>query len=144
MSLKTTTLKELKSYVSGQIVELPPFAEGQPLVARVSRPSMLKMVSDGSFPNELLVKANEMFMQSETGYDVDDPGMMKDVLGVVEVMAEKALIEPTYEDIKKAGLSLTDDQLIFLFNYTQRGVKALESFRAGQEDRIGSANCEEV
>lgn len=50
-----TSLQNLKTYTKGQIVELPPFAEGMPFVARLKRPSMLALVKSGKIPNELLV-----------------------------------------------------------------------------------------
>ena len=48
--LKVTRIEDLKEYAKGQVVELPPFAEGQPLVVRMSRPSMLAMVEKGRIP----------------------------------------------------------------------------------------------
>lgn len=40
--LKVTSLAELVEYSKGVIVELPEFAEGQPFVVRMTRPSMMK------------------------------------------------------------------------------------------------------
>ena len=40
------------------------------------------------------------------------------------------MIEPTYDDVINAGLELSDDQMMAIFNYTQSGVKALENFRS--------------
>ena len=51
------------------------------------------------------------------------------MLEILEIMAEAALVEPTYDDIKNAGLELADDQLTAIFNYTQDGVAALNLFR---------------
>ena len=39
-------------------------------------------------------------------------------------------MEPTLQQIKSAGLELSDDQIMAIFSYTQVGVKALESFRS--------------
>ena len=127
---KVTTLTELKSYAKGAIVELPSFADGQPFVARLKRPSMLGMVKQGKIPNTLLVKANELFVQGGAGVDPEEENMMDEMMGVLELMAQETFVEPTYEDIKKSGVELTDEQLMFVFNYAQQGVKALESFRA--------------
>ena len=55
--------------------------------------------------------------------------MMKDMIDVLDVICEEAFVEPSYNEIKNAGVTLTDDQYLFIFDYTQRGVKALESFR---------------
>ena len=54
---------------------------------------------------------------------------MKEVLEVVDVLCEAAFVEPTYAQIRDSGVELTDEQYMFIFNYTQNGVKALEPFR---------------
>lgn len=127
--LKITTLNDLESYSKGQLVELPPFAEGQPFVARIKRPSMLQMVANGTIPNILLIKAQSLFLEQTEGFDPDDENMMKEMLQILEIVAKESLIEPKYEQIKECGLQLTDDQLMFLYNYSQQGVNILEPFR---------------
>jgi hypothetical protein len=47
----------------------------------------------------------------------------------MEVLAENALIEPSYKELKEAGIELTDLQLSAIMAYCQRGVKMLEYFR---------------
>ena len=54
---------------------------------------------------------------------------MSQMFDVLELMAKETFIEPTYSEIKEAGVDLTDEQMMFIFNYAQQGVKALESFR---------------
>lgn len=126
--LKVTRIEELREYAKGQIVELPPFAEGQPLVVRVSRPSMLAMVEKGRIPNSLLVTANKLFMGG-SDLDTDNTDFLKDMNGVLKEICKASLIEPTYEEFEEAGIKLTDDQMMAIFSYSQKGVKALESFR---------------
>lgn len=127
--LKLTTLNDLEKYSKGQLVELPPFAEGQPFVARIKRPSMLQMVANGTIPNILLIKAQQLFLEQSEGFDPDDENMMKEMLQILEIVAKESLLEPKYEQIKECGLQLTDDQLMFLYNYSQQGIKILEPFR---------------
>ncbi len=127
--VNVTSIEDLKNYAGGTIVEMPPFAEGQPLVARLKRPSILGMAKQGRIPNTLLVKANELFLQSGAGLDTEEEDTMKQLYDVLDIIASETLVEPTYEDIKNVGLELTDEQMMFLFNYSQQGVKALESFR---------------
>lgn len=124
-----TTIEQLKQYSSGVIVELPPFAEGQPFFAKLKRPSLLGMVKQGKIPNTLLVRANELFVQDGTGFDPDEQDMMSQMFDVLELMAKETFVEPTYEQMKDAGVELTDEQMMFIFNYAQQGVRALESFR---------------
>lgn len=122
-----TSFEDLQRYARGTIVKLPDFAEGQPFVARMCRPSMMALVKVGKIPNSLLVTANEMFNGKSA--DTDDEDVMSNMFGVMEVICETALIEPTYQQIKDAGLELSDDQIMAIFNYTQVGVQALDNFR---------------
>lgn len=127
--LQITSIDELKSYANGTVVELPSFSEGQPFVARLKRPSLLGMVKQGKIPNTLLVRANELFVQAGAGFDVEEENMMEQMFDVLDLMAGETFVEPTYKEIKEAGIQLTDEQLMFIYNYAQQGVRALESFR---------------
>lgn len=127
--MNITTLADLQSYAAGTIVRFPDFAEGQPFVARVRRPSMLVLAKQGKIPNTLLTAAGELFSKGGAGMDADSENMLSDVYGICEVIARASLIQPTYDEIQQAGMELSDDQIMAIFNYTQNGVKALESFR---------------
>lgn len=126
--LKITSLTDLKKYAKGNVVELPPFGEGQRFVARLKRPSLMNMVREGKIPNSLLTKVNELFVDSSR-IDTEENEMLGDMIKIFDAIAEETFVEPTFEQIKEAGIQLTDDQYMFVFNYSQRGVKALESFR---------------
>lgn len=125
---KVTTINDLKQYSQGQLVQLPSFAEGQPFYARIRRPSMLSLARSGKIPNALLTTANSLFL--EGGVDSNDESAMKDIFSVIDVLCEACFIEPSYQEIKDAGIELTDDQYMFVFTYSQKGVKALETFRS--------------
>lgn len=127
--VNVTSIEDLKKYANGTVVEMPPFAEGQPFIARLKRPSILGMAKQGKIPNSLLVKANELFLQNGAGLDAEEEDTMKQLYDVLDLIANETLVEPTYEELKSVGLELTDEQMMFLFNYSQQGVKALESFR---------------
>ena len=127
--MNITTLADLESYAAGTIVRFPDFAEGQPFVARVRRPSMLVLAKQGKIPNTLLTAAGELFSKGGAGMDADNENMLSDVYGICEVIARASLVQPTYDEIQQAGMELSDDQIMAIFNYTQNGVKALESFR---------------
>lgn len=128
-AMATTSIFDLQTYAQGTLVRFPDFAEGQPFVARVRRPSMLVLAKSGKIPNTLLNSANELFTKGGGGMDGDNENMLADIYSICEIICESALKEPTYQQIKDAGLELSDDQLMAIFNYTQTGVKALESFR---------------
>lgn len=125
---QVTSLEQLKQYVNGNIVRLPDFAEGQPFVAKLKRPSILGMAKRGKIPNSLLVKTNELFVQSGS-LDTEENSMMQEIYDVIDLIADETFVEPTYKEIKSTGIELTDEQMMFIFNYSQQGVKALESFR---------------
>lgn len=125
---QVTSLEQLKQYANGNIVRLPDFAEGQPFVAKLKRPSILGMAKQGKIPNSLLVKTNELFLQSGS-LDAEENSMMQEIYDVIDLIASETFVEPTYEEIKSTGIELTDEQMMFIFNYSQQGVKALESFR---------------
>lgn len=124
-----TSIADLQAYGAGQIVELPPFAEGQPFFARLRRPSLLGLVKHGKIPNELLVKANSLFVSAGAGLDPDESDMMSQMFDVLYVLASETLVEPSMHDLEAAGVELTDEQLMFLFTYGQQGVRALSNFR---------------
>ena len=127
--MNITTFADLQSYAAGTIVRFPDFAEGQLFVARVRRPSMLVLAKQGKIPNTLLTAAGELFAKGGGSMDPDNVNMLSDMYGIMEVIAKSCLIEPTYDEIIGSGMELSDDKITAIFNYTQRGVKALESFR---------------
>lgn len=125
-----TDIADLRSYANGQVVELPSFAEGMPFVARLRRPSMLFLAKTGQIPNTLLAKAGQLFNGGGASLDFDDSNMLSDVYDIVMVIVKASLVSPTIDEIHDAGLELSDDQIMAIFNYTQGGIKALEQFRS--------------
>ncbi|MBR6604641.1 MAG: hypothetical protein IKK92_02015 [Prevotella sp.] len=129
MAMNITSASDLQSYAAGVIVRFPDFAEGQPFIARVRRPSMLVLAKSGKIPNNLLTTAGELFSKGGGGLDTDNKNMLSDMYEIMHTICEAALIQPTLSEIESVGLQLSDDQLMAIFNYSQVGVKALESFR---------------
>ena len=140
--MEVTSLETLKSYSMGQLVELPPFAEGQTFVARLKRPSMLALVKAGRIPNSLLQSANTLFISGTM--DEKNKGAMSDVMEILDTVCDACFVEPTYQQIKDAGIQLTDDQMMFVFSYSQRGVKALDPFRQEPKDLAAAGSGTEV
>ena len=138
--LVITPIDDLVKASQGTLIELPPFVEGQPFVARLKRPSMLALVRAGKIPNALITTANELFAKG--GFDTDDSSAMDNLFGVLDAVCEACFVEPTYAQLKDAGVTLTDDQLMFVFNYTQRGVSALGGFRS-QLPGVGAPSNEQ-
>lgn len=128
-AMEITSATDLQHYAAGMVVRLPDFAEGQPFVARIRRPSMLVLAKTGRIPNSLLVAAGELFANGGGGLNSTDEKMLSDMYDIMHIICESALIEPSLNDIENAGLTLSDDQMMAIFNYSQTGINALESFR---------------
>lgn len=143
-NLKVTSLDQLRQYAEGVPVELPDTAEGQPLVIAMRRPSLLDMINRGAIPNPLLNTATALFTKGGKGIDSEDPQVVKDLIQLLEVFCEASFVNPTYSQIKEAGLQLTDEQLMFVFNYIQVGNKALEKFRSQPENPVNNGDGAKV
>lgn len=130
--LKVTSLEQLKNYAQGSVVSLPPFADDQPFVARLKRPSLFKLIKTGKIPNRLMTQANKLFANGTMSLktQVADDKMMDDLFTILDAVCEDSFVEPTFQQIKDAGVYLTDQQKMFVFSYMQSGVEALESFRS--------------
>ena len=130
--LVVTSLEDIAEYQKGTIVELPPFGPDQPFIARLRRPSMLALARSGKIPNQLLDAANRMFF-GDRGKSVKyDQNSLRETFEVIDVICDAAFVEPKYNELKQAGIELSDDQYTFVFNFCQQGVKALDSFRSQQ------------
>lgn len=140
--LQVTSLEQLALYSQGQIVQFPDFGEGQPFVARIKRPSMLALAKMGKIPNSLLNTANGLF--AGKGINEKNKSALGDLFQILDVICEDCFLEPTYADMKEAGVELTDEQLMFIFNYTQQGTKALDNFRKKPEHHERPDHVQEV
>lgn len=130
--LKVTSIEDLKSSAIGEVVQLPAFDENHPFVARLRRPSLLAMAKSGKIPNTLISAANDLFVNGAGGTavkNIKDDQMMKQMFDILDLLCSESLVEPSYKELQDAGIGLTDEQYLFIFEYTQRGVKALENFR---------------
>lgn len=143
--LKITSFEQLQEYANGDVLELPAFSENQPFVARLRRPSMMALVRNGKIPNELLTSANELFAEGVSGaFDPDNKAALDEMFVLLDTMCEASFVEPTYQQIKDAGIELTDEQKMFVCNYAQAGVRALNSFRVEQGDLETDRSCEVI
>lgn len=120
-----TDFSKLKKISDSKIVELPEFGDGTKFIARLRRPSMLKLCKSGKIPNSLLNQATSMFTDSNASKKVN----ITDIYDICEIICDSAFVNPTYEEIKDSGIELTDEQIMAVFQYTQGGIKALENFR---------------
>lgn len=128
--LNVTSIEKIKQASRGALVELPPFVEGQQFIARLKRPSMMVLAKSGKIPNDLLRSANSLFEDGLAGsFDSMDDAMLTKCYDLLDVICEASFVEPRYSELKDAGVELTDEQYMFIFDYAQNGVKQLTSFR---------------
>lgn len=126
---ENTSLSDLQKYAKGVLVDLPEFGPDQPFKAYIRRPSLLTLTANGKIPNALLGIATSLFKNGSATIASAKPDDLQKSTQVFHILARAAFVSPTYDEIKEAGLELNDEQLAFIFNYTQQGTKALENFR---------------
>lgn len=142
--LKITPIDQWKAMSSGELVELPPFRTGEQLVARLRRPSMMDMAASGKIPNTLLRSANSLFGDKFKEELSENDDAMKDAFDLINILADSIFAEPTWSELKDAGIRLTDEQYMFIFNYTQVGNQKLEPFREEQGNTQPDSNGDNV
>lgn len=142
--LNVTSLEDIIEYQRGTVVELPPFGPDQPFIARLRRPSMMGLARSGKIPNQLLDAANRMFFGDKGRAVKYDQEALTQTFEVIDVLCEAAFVEPKYSELKQVGVELSDDQYMFIFNFIQQGVKALDSFRVQQGDIQDISSVEKV
>ena len=54
---------------------------------------------------------------------------LTDMLDIIDIIIDEAMIEPNYSELKNNGITLSDDQMMAIFSYTQQGVDYLKQFR---------------
>jgi hypothetical protein len=136
--MDVTSFEELKVIAKGEVIPLPSFIEGKPFVVRVKRVSLLKLVQEGVIPNTLLGAANELFYGKNSNKSSNKDADMKELAKVMTLMAESALLSPTPAQMKELGLELTDQQVVSLFNYTQKGLEGIAKFPANTSDNVSA------
>ena len=139
--MNITSLDQLQAIKQTEVIELPAFEDGTPLNVEVKKPNMMQLIAAGKIPNTLLSSAMELF-NGRAGEKMqkaaDNAGDLKDLVGLMNVIAEASLVKPSYKEIKKIGVELTDNQLMGLLMYSQGGIKALENFRNQQANFEGN------
>ena len=139
--MKITSLEQLQAIKQTEIVELPSFEDGTPFIVEIKKPNMMNLLTSGKIPNTLLSVATEVF-NGKTGQIMgkasEDIKTLKELAGMMEVLAEASLVKPAYKEIKKANVELTENQLMAILMYSQGGVKSLENFRNQQANIEGN------
>lgn len=131
-----TSIEALKKIGSVEY-ELPPFADGTPFTARLKKVSIAEIAQTGAIPNPLLKKISKLISGGaddkndsiglEKGLS-DDENTLKTFEFMLAV-TKKSLISPTFAEIEKCGVGLTDEQISAIFTIALGFDSSLSSFR---------------
>jgi len=131
--MEVTSIETMKLASAGNLVSIPGFADGETITVRLRKPNMLTLMKLGKINNTLLASAVELFERKKRDGKSRTPEQLSQVCDLMIAVCEASLTEPKYKEMTDAGIELTMGQMMFIFNYTQGGVKTLEPFR--QEPR---------
>lgn len=120
-----TNLAALEKAANGEIVALPGWTEEQPFVARLKRASLTGMIRAGKIPNPLIAAAQKLY---EGLNKSRANATFEETAKVMRLVVEEALAEPTMEQLKAAGLDLTEEQADQIYLYASRGQKCWKPF----------------
>lgn len=132
--LKITNVNEIKEYFEGEIVELAPFENGKPFVARVRVPSLVEIYRLGKIPNTLIVEVRKYFdtLEKDENNNVTinfADKRARNLMNLALKMADVVLIEPSMKELREAKIRLSDMQLLSIYNYVDKKVSEMIPFR---------------
>lgn len=123
--LRAIDIQELKEKAKSQIVKLPGFSgEKDCIHVEMKRVSLLSLATAGGVPNELLGAVNSLYM-----HGIKAQTSIEETAKVFKIIAKAALANPTYAELEKEGIELTDEQLLHIYLYAISGVRAFTNFR---------------
>lgn len=131
-----TSISDLRAMGAVQEVELPGWNETDTVVFKLGRPSLMMMVRTGRIPNSLLGTAQKLF----TGETVNSKASFNELVDVMLTVVKATLVEPKYDELVEAGIELTDEQLVTIFQYSQNGADALKNFRAKRANGVSGGD----
>lgn len=116
-------------------LEVPGFEEGETLIFKVKKASLMGLVTQGKVPNHLLGVAMEMMGQKRDKKakkeEKSEAEELKEAAQLVELYCRLCMVEPTYEEMEDI---LTDEQYQAIFDFGINGVTKLADFRKDRED----------
>ena len=136
--MAVTKLSEIKKYKDGVEVELPGWEDGSLFIAKLRRPSLMMLAAEGEIPNALLGAAAKLFNEGTGKAD------FKESAELFSLIAKASLVSPSWAGLEEAGVSLTDSQLLYIYNYSQTGVDALRRFREQRESAAAAGRGKAV
>lgn len=134
-------MTDLATIKTSQVVTLPGWC-GEVWECELKRPSLMAMAAGGLIPNPLMKTARKIFYSGISPADGD----LAEESKILLTIAQAAMVSPTFDELAAAGIELTDEQLIAIFQFTQMGAKALDRFRqlpADSDDTVHGAEVSE-
>jgi hypothetical protein len=105
---------------------LPGWDEGADFQCRLRRPGLVNMACAAGFiPNPLLSAVEALFFPSGSPAKLPPDQQAK----ALNAIARYALVEPTFEQLREAGLELTDEQYMAIYAFALKGAEGLSRFR---------------
>ena len=129
-----TDINAIAQKYGAQEVTLPGWSAEDEFVCKLKRPSLMDMAASGSIPNPLLGTVRTLF--SANRKEIENVPLDKQAEAMM-AMARHAMVEPTLEELKQVGVTLTDVQLMMIYAYAIGGAAALEPFRDFMRGRAG-------
>ena len=100
---------------------------GDEVVVKLRRPSLTGMIVGEFIPNPLLKTVEKLFRhRADELAEIDSVQQAK----ALHCIAAQALVEPTMEQLEKAGAFLTDEQYMEIYAFAIGGAASLARFRA--------------
>jgi hypothetical protein len=145
MEMTVTPLESIRLASLGNLVEIPGFTDDAPLMFRLRKPNMLTLMKLGRIPNTLIESATGLFnggkKDRKDGYTSKE---LEEIAELMTIFCEASLASPTWKELMEAGIELTQEQMMFIFHYSQGGIKTLKPFRGEQENRANSGDGNEI
>lgn len=133
-------LEKTAQRYGAQSIEIHDWDGSGMIEVRARRPGLYNMASMGFIPNPLLGAMQAMFSGNTAQINAVDAKKQGECLTAI---ARYALVEPTMAQITEAGLELTDQQLLELYQFALAGPVRYAAFRAAA-DGTAAANGAEV
>ena len=112
---------------TSRVVSLPGWqGDGDTFECELKRPSLLAMAAAGTIPNPLMTTARKLFLD---GHIDPGKGNLEEEGKVLLAMARAAMVSPSFDGLAERGIELTDEQLIYIWQFVQGGARALDRFR---------------
>lgn len=126
-----TSIAEMKKQ---QYVEatLPGWGIDDTINIKLKHFSLLNAVSKGEIPNPLIEPVLGLFKGK--GIDLQKVDGLKNFNEVQDLFCELCMLEPTFKEIKKEGIELTEQQKYIIYQFATEGARALIPFYRKSSD----------